>query len=37
MHIDLMFKRLIANFRDPEMRIKVLALMGGKAIGLSWC
>ena len=34
MHIDLLYKRLIANFRDPDMRIKVLALMGGKAIGL---
>jgi ammonium transporter, Amt family len=27
--------RLAASFRDPVMRIKVLALVGGKAIGLS--
>src|SRR5450631_3664535 len=34
MHIDLLSKRLIANVRDPEIRIKALALIGGKAIGL---
>src|SRR6185295_20379296 len=27
-------RRIIAAFRDPEMRVKVLALVGGKAIGL---
>jgi ammonium transporter, Amt family len=34
MHIDTLFRRLIANARDPELRLKVLALIGGKAIGL---
>ena len=34
MHIDTLFRRLVANARDPELRLKVLALVGGKAIGL---
>src|SRR4051812_2599034 len=29
------YARLSATFRDPAMRVKVLALMGGKAIGLT--
>ena len=34
MQINLVYKRLIASVRDPDMRAKVLALVGGKAIGL---
>src|SRR6202049_3970013 len=29
------FKRFMTNMSDPEMRAKVLALAGGKAIGLT--
>ncbi len=34
MHIAAVCKRLRLSFADPAMRTKVLALMGGKAIGL---
>ena len=34
MPINTLWKRLTNNFSDPVMRAKVLALMGGKAIGL---
>jgi Amt family ammonium transporter len=34
MPMNTIWKRLMNNFSDPAMRAKVLALMGGKAIGL---
>jgi Amt family ammonium transporter len=34
MPMNTIWKRLTNNFSDPAMRAKVLALMGGKAIGL---
>jgi hypothetical protein len=30
-----LWRRLTASLKDPEMRLKVLALAGGKAIGLT--
>jgi Amt family ammonium transporter len=35
MRLDKIYERLKTNMKDPEMRIRVLALVGGKAIGLS--
>jgi Amt family ammonium transporter len=35
MHIRRLWTRLGTTLRDPEMRLKVLALVGGKAIGLT--
>ena len=35
MRCDTLCRRFINNFRDPDMRAKVLALAGGKAIGLT--
>jgi Amt family ammonium transporter len=34
MPIEKLFKRFVNNFKDPGFRANVLALMGGKAIGL---
>lgn len=34
MRLDTLWKRITTNLSDPEMRAKVLALAGGKAIGL---
>src|SRR6476660_2279555 len=34
MRINTMWKRITNNLSDPDMRAKVLALAGGKAIGL---
>jgi len=35
MKLTTLWRRLKASMRDPEMRVKVLALAGGKAIGLT--
>src|SRR5262249_25150716 len=35
MSIENLWRRLATTFRDPEMRVKVLALAGGKIIGLT--
>jgi Amt family ammonium transporter len=35
MQYDVLRRRFINNFRDPDLRAKVLALAGGKAIGLT--
>ena len=35
MDVKILWKRLAKNFADPETRTKVLALVGGKAIGLT--
>jgi len=35
MAIENLRKRLVSSLRDPEMRVKVLALAGGKIIGLT--
>src|SRR6202521_2496833 len=35
MRFDTLRKRFLHNFIDPDMRVKVLALAGGKAIGLT--
>src|ERR1700682_3394297 len=35
MRFNTLRKRFVHNFSDPEMRAKVLALAGGKAIGLT--
>src|ERR1700682_2308130 len=35
MRFNTLRKRFLHNFSDPEMRAKVLALVGGKAIGLT--
>ena len=34
MAINTVWKRITTNLSDPDMRTKVLALAGGKAIGL---
>ena len=34
MSITYFYRRIRTNFSDPDMRAKVLALVGGKAIGL---
>jgi len=35
MRVNTLWKRLKTNLRDPQMRANVLALAGGKAIGLT--
>jgi Amt family ammonium transporter len=35
MRLSTVWTRITTNLRDPEMRVKVLALVGGKAIGLA--
>src|ERR1051325_8521542 len=35
MYMCTLYRRFMTNFSDPELRIKVLALAGGKAIGLT--
>ncbi len=35
MRLNIIWKRFIGNFKDPSMRANVLALVGGKAIGLT--
>ena len=34
MRVQTLWKRVRTNLSDPDMRAKVLALVGGKAIGL---
>ena len=34
MRATTLWQRITTNFRDPDMRARVLALVGGKAIGL---